>query len=124
MNEQMQYNEAASDVSALSSRRSPTNIGAVVEMFAHKHPGGAMSERYTTDSIIGVEEAQALLLSHVRLLNAEQVALTESYGRVLAQEVVSDIDISPFDNSAMDGFALRFEDLRFDRSATGDSATG
>jgi molybdopterin molybdotransferase len=30
---------------------------------------------------------------------------------VLAQDIVSDIDISPFDNTAMDGFAVRFEDF-------------
>jgi molybdopterin molybdotransferase len=70
-----------------------------------------MAERYTTDSIIGVEDAQALLLSRVSLLDAEKVALEASYGRVLAQDVSSDIDISPFDNSAMDGFAVHHADF-------------
>jgi len=40
----------------------------------------------------------------------ETIRLTESYGRVLAQEIVSDTNLPPFDNSAMDGFALYAED--------------
>ncbi|MDR2196693.1 MAG: molybdopterin molybdotransferase MoeA [Coriobacteriales bacterium] len=70
-----------------------------------------MSERYCNDSIIGVEDAQELLLAHVSLLDAEKVALGASFGRILAQEVRSDIDISPFDNSAMDGFAVCHADF-------------
>ncbi|MDR1185120.1 MAG: molybdopterin molybdotransferase MoeA [Coriobacteriales bacterium] len=58
-----------------------------------------------------VEEARAIVLSHVRLMPAERVTLIESHGRVLAQDAASDIDISPFDNTAMDGFAVRFEDF-------------
>jgi molybdopterin molybdotransferase len=42
---------------------------------------------------------------------AERVSIIESHGRTLAQDVASDIDISPFDNTAMDGFAVRFEDF-------------
>jgi molybdopterin molybdotransferase len=76
-----------------------------------------MAERYTTESIVGVEEALAQLLDQVHLLDAEKVALTESFGRILAQDVASDIDISPFDNSAMDGFAIHHADLaEFDPS--------
>jgi molybdopterin molybdotransferase len=41
----------------------------------------------------------------------ERVTIIEAYGRILAQDVASDIDISPFDSSAMDGFAVRFEDF-------------
>ena len=37
--------------------------------------------------------------------------LLESLGRVLAEDVVSDIDVAPFDNSAMDGYAVRAADV-------------
>jgi molybdopterin molybdotransferase len=64
-----------------------------------------------TPELIGVEEAREALLDHIQLMPAERVTLIESHERVLAQDVASDIDISPFDNTAMDGFAVRFEDF-------------
>jgi molybdopterin molybdotransferase len=64
-----------------------------------------------SSKLTSVEEARAIVLDQMRLMPAERVSLIESYRRVLAQDVISDIDISPFDNSAMDGFAVRFEDF-------------
>ncbi|MDH4140377.1 MAG: molybdopterin molybdotransferase MoeA [Coriobacteriia bacterium] len=58
-----------------------------------------------------VEEARELLFARVRTLDAERVPLLESLGRVLAEDALSDIDVAPFDNSAMDGFAVRAEDV-------------
>ncbi|MCC6209994.1 MAG: molybdopterin molybdotransferase MoeA [Burkholderiales bacterium] len=43
--------------------------------------------------------------------DSEIVALRESLGRVLAQDIVSAIDVPGHDNSAMDGYAVRFADL-------------
>ena len=43
---------------------------------------------------------------------SELVAAGAASGRVLAEDVVSTIDLPAFDNSAMDGYALRFDDLR------------
>ena len=41
----------------------------------------------------------------------EEIDSLEALGRVLAQVVTSSVDVPPLDNSAMDGYALRFEDL-------------
>ena len=41
----------------------------------------------------------------------EEVALTNSYHRILGEDVFSDINMPPFDKSAMDGYACRSEDL-------------
>ncbi|MCL5887412.1 MAG: molybdopterin molybdotransferase MoeA [Actinobacteria bacterium] len=60
---------------------------------------------------ITVEQAREAALSMVTPLGAERVALTEALGRVLAADARSDIDVAPFDNSAMDGFAVRAADL-------------
>ena len=57
--------------------------------------------------MISLEEAQALVLANMRTMKAETVPLLEAVGRVAAQDVTSDINVSPFDHSAMDGFALR-----------------
>ncbi|MFN0041019.1 MAG: gephyrin-like molybdotransferase Glp [Burkholderiales bacterium] len=45
---------------------------------------------------------------------SERLAIRAALGRVLAQDVISPIDVPQHDNSAMDGFAVRFEDLRID----------
>lgn len=60
---------------------------------------------------ISVEQARQHVLSMVRVLDSERISLSESLGRVLAEDALSDIDVAPFDNSAMDGFAVRAADL-------------
>jgi molybdopterin molybdotransferase len=42
----------------------------------------------------------------------ERIAVVAAHGRMLAEDVVSTVDAPAFDNSAMDGYALRFDDLR------------
>jgi molybdopterin molybdotransferase len=61
--------------------------------------------------LISVEEALAEILRHFQPLEPERVPILEARGRVLAEEIVSEIDIPPFDNSAMDGFAVRAADI-------------
>lgn len=58
-----------------------------------------------------VEEARELVIGRVHTLTAEEVSLLDALGRVLARDAVTDIDVAPFDNSAMDGFAVRAADL-------------
>ena len=60
--------------------------------------------------MISVEEALARILTEISPLNVTHVALPESSGLVLAQDIVAQEDIPPFANSAMDGFALLSRD--------------
>src|SRR5450756_1120594 len=60
--------------------------------------------------MLSVEQAQAKILERIRRLEPETVPVLESLGCVLAGDIVSDIDVSPFDNSAMDGYAVRAAD--------------
>lgn len=55
--------------------------------------------------------ARQQLLSLVRPLPAERLDLRNACGRVLATDVESPADLPSFDNSAMDGYAIAFEDL-------------
>ncbi|MDO5358898.1 MAG: molybdopterin molybdenumtransferase MoeA, partial [Slackia faecicanis] len=55
-------------------------------------------------SMISLEEARALVVSHVSVLPAETVPLLDAIGRVAAADVKSDMDVSPFAHAAMDGF--------------------
>jgi molybdopterin molybdotransferase len=61
--------------------------------------------------MISVEEAQQRLLERVAPLGAEQVALTDALGRVLAEEVRSRRTQPPWPVSAMDGYAARAADV-------------
>lgn len=61
--------------------------------------------------MISLEEARELVLAKVAPLGSEEVPLLEVVGRVAAADLTSDIDISPFAHSAMDGFALRAAEI-------------
>jgi molybdopterin molybdotransferase len=62
-----------------------------------------------------VRDAQRIIREFVRPVGAtEQVALRAALGRVLAQDILSTIDVPSHDNSAMDGYALRGADLQGD----------
>ena len=58
--------------------------------------------------------ARMLAVAQARAMASEHVPLAHAHGRVLAQALVAPIDLQPFDNSAMDGFALRHADLGAD----------
>jgi len=59
-----------------------------------------------------VADAQRIIREFVTPVRAvEQVALRAALGRVLADDIVSPIDVPAYDNSAMDGYALRGADL-------------
>jgi len=61
--------------------------------------------------VIPAEEALEVVLREAGALPAEEVALEDALGRVLAEEVRSDRDLPPFDRAAMDGYALRAADV-------------
>lgn len=51
------------------------------------------------------------MMAAVSPLQGETVPLDEALGRVLRQDIYSDVDMPPFNKAAMDGYALRREDL-------------
>jgi molybdopterin molybdotransferase len=61
--------------------------------------------------MITFEEASAIVAGQAKLLSAESVNLSECTNRVLASDVFSDMDMPPFDKSAVDGFACRRQDI-------------
>lgn len=62
--------------------------------------------------MISVEEALSLILSQIREMGTERVDITSSLGRVIAEDVYSKRNNPPWDNSAMDGYAVRDEDIK------------
>ncbi len=61
--------------------------------------------------MLSFDEAMKLILGKARPLGSETVSLAAACGRVLARDIVSDVDMPPFDKSAMDGYACRREEL-------------
>jgi molybdopterin molybdotransferase len=66
--------------------------------------------------MLSVNAAEALILTLTTPLDAqtdqEIIPLGEALGRILAQPVVSELDFPHWDNSAMDGYAVRYEDVK------------
>ncbi|HKY26936.1 MAG TPA: hypothetical protein VJM12_03225, partial [Pyrinomonadaceae bacterium] len=60
--------------------------------------------------MISVAEAVQIVRQHTKPLGTEKVDLPGALGRVLAQEIVADSDLPPFDRSQMDGYAVRAAD--------------
>ena len=61
--------------------------------------------------MIPFDEAYNIVMRNAYNLSTEKISFTESLGRILAEDITSDIEMPPFDKSAMDGYACRSEDL-------------
>ncbi|MGD8322705.1 MAG: molybdopterin molybdotransferase MoeA, partial [Gemmatimonadota bacterium] len=60
---------------------------------------------------LDVATAQARILADVRVLPLEAVPLLDALGRVLGEDLTATATLPPWDNSAMDGYAVRGEDI-------------
>ncbi len=71
--------------------------------------------------MIEVAEASATILSEITPLAAETIALERAAGRVLAARVVAETTSPPWDNSSMDGYAIRSADVALSGGTAGDA---
>jgi len=62
--------------------------------------------------MLDFEAARTRMLALVNPLGAERIPTADADGRVLAEDLVSDVDLPPFDYSAMDGYAVRAADFQ------------
>ena len=69
------------------------------------------STDYTKNYMVPFAKALQLITDNSNELDNEFVNVSESNGRVLAQEIISPLSIPPFNNSAMDGYAVNSIDL-------------
>ncbi|MCC6741059.1 MAG: molybdopterin molybdotransferase MoeA [Planctomycetia bacterium] len=63
------------------------------------------------DTALSVRDAYDVIMSHLPAPTVEKVPLMRSLGLVIAEDVTADIDLPPWDRSAMDGYAVRSSDL-------------
>ncbi|HEX8890249.1 MAG TPA: molybdopterin molybdotransferase MoeA, partial [Pyrinomonadaceae bacterium] len=61
--------------------------------------------------MIPISEAIRIILEQAKPLPTERINLSEALGRVLAEEIIADSDLPPFDRAQMDGYAVRSSDL-------------
>lgn len=77
--------------------------------------------------MIPVTEALDLITKHTERLGVGSVEIGAAVGRVLAEDIIADSDLPPFDRSQMDGFAIRSSDLgagAANLKIVGESAAG
>ena len=73
--------------------------------------GGALKSACYDPRVLAFDEALARVLDAVTRLGGETVPLDGAAGRVLAEAVAADLDLPPFDTTAMDGWAVRAADV-------------
>ena len=97
-----------------SSTFDPTNNLSKMSSAPRTLREASCADDYDPNSM-PVAKARALIRSFLAPMTAtERVHVRSALGRVLAEQVVSPIAVPGHDNSAMDGYAVRFEDLRQD----------
>ncbi len=69
-----------------------------------------MSEKEQT-ALLDVQEAVKRILDQIPVLPAETIPITAAFQRTLAEGITSAVDLPPFANSSMDGYAVRAEDI-------------
>ncbi|MGQ9907682.1 MAG: molybdopterin molybdotransferase MoeA [Candidatus Flexifilum sp.] len=67
-------------------------------------------EEKSMNALLSVDEALQRILGSVQRLPARTIALRRAYGRILADDLIADEALPPFDNSSVDGFAVRAAD--------------
>ncbi|WP_454062008.1 molybdopterin molybdotransferase MoeA [Candidatus Nitrospira salsa] len=70
------------------------------------------------NGLTSLEKAQQIVLDSAASLGCEKVGLLEAMGRVLGEDIIAPRDNPPWNNSAMDGFAVRWEDIKQDFAIT------
>jgi len=74
--------------------------------------------------MISVQQARQIILDAVTPGKIEKQSLKEAFGYVLAKDVIATVDIPNFDQSSMDGYAIKFEDKDRQLQVTGEMAAG
>lgn len=74
--------------------------------------------------LLTIEEALGRIFERAHPLGPEQVSVSESIGRIIAEPARATVDLPPFPSSAMDGFAVRSADTPGTLPVVGESAAG
>lgn len=75
-------------------------------------------------SLLPVADALEIILNTTETLGTEQVHLGDALGRITANDITSNLTQPPFAASAMDGYAVRFDDIASPLTVIGESQAG
>jgi molybdopterin molybdotransferase len=84
--------------------------GAAAGASSASSSGSSASPALPKPGLMPMDEALATLLAHAHAGTPEHVNTLEAAGRVLAEDVVSTLNVPPMDNTSMDGYAVRSAD--------------
>jgi molybdopterin molybdotransferase len=73
-----------------------------------------MTSCFSGQMLSGDELRETLISAAKPIEQSELISLSDSLGRVLAEDIVSPLDVPSYDNSAMDGYAVRLADIADD----------
>jgi molybdopterin molybdotransferase len=73
--------------------------------------GNPMSKKTPFKQLLSHEEALILIMDNIKPIErTERISLEDAFERVLAEEIVAERNVPPFDRSAMDGYAVKADD--------------
>src|SRR5437016_6314274 len=61
--------------------------------------------------MLPIADAIGIILDNTTPLDVESVPLAQALGRILAEDIIADCDLPPFDRAQMDGYAVRAADV-------------
>lgn len=74
--------------------------------------------------MVSVSEAERIILANLIKPSKRKIALNEAVGKILAEPIVADRDLPPFNRATMDGIAIPFAELKNDFEIEGTAAAG
>jgi len=102
------YTWAQAICTAVAPNRLTTYVIMTANPGSRKYPDRRMM---TPTGLLGVSDALERLLGEFRPLESEVIPVDEALGRVLAEPLIAPLDLPPFANSSMDGYAVRTADV-------------
>ena len=102
----------------IQQHQHPQRAGRVREAMSSVQSIVSCLDGYDPEALAVDTAKQAIRACLTPVAEVERVAVRSALGRVLAQRIVPAIDVPAHDNSAMDGYAVRFADLEPDAEAT------
>ena len=84
----------------------------IIAGFYYSEEGNMTGKNHNHESMISIKEALDIINSHQKLQKTETLPLNEVLNRILAEDILAPEPSPRYTNSAMDGFAVRWQDVK------------
>ena len=75
-------------------------------------------------NLLSVKDAIKIIIKNLKIINSEDIELTNSLGRINSKKIISKLNNPPYDVSSMDGFAIDSKTIFTDYKVVGESSAG